>query len=229
MAFRRPFVRLAVVIAAITSYPREAAAQLHWDASLGVGIDKRFLADRPAGGADASFGPSMKLAAHVALLPLVRVGGYVGYELSPLEGDAAPRSLASGGVRAKVMSPWPRGAMRAYLFAGFGYVSTYARSYRTTLLASSTPGAALSPRDALVHGSTGGFFEVPFGLGASYRLRRPWELFAELGMRVGFGATGGTYEEGSRVSFAGLPDSTTLPRGDDRVAVGLCLGVLVDL
>jgi len=233
MATARPRTsRLAaatVVAVAAALAPRAASAQLHWDASLGAGVNKRFLTGGPAAAGDAGFGPAAQLTAHVALLPLVRVGGYLGYDVSPLDGDAAARGLAWGGLRAKIMSPWPRGALRAWLFFGFGYASTYARSYRTTLLVSPSPGAPVSPQAALVHGSSGGLFEVPFGLGASYKLRKPWEIFAELGMRAGFGTTGSAYEEGPRVSIPGLPEGTVPARGDDRFSLGLSLGVLVDL
>jgi len=194
----------AFALAAFASmawFPSVAHAQVHWDTSAQAGIMKRVLVDRPSGGEDAGFGPVAQLTAHVALLPLLRVGAYFGHDISPIEGPASARDLTWGGIRAKIMSPWPRGAMRAWLFVGFGYEGVYARS---TTVAGST-----------VHGAGGGFFEVPFGIGASYKLRKPWELCAELGMRTGFAHTGSMYEQ---------PGS-----GTDRYAFGLTIGVLLDL
>jgi hypothetical protein len=81
-----------------------------------------------------------------------------------------------------------------------------------------------------VQGAGGSFFEVPFGIGASYKLRKPWELCAELGGRAGFGHRGSLYTEpGPQVSSPGRADSNALPAGEDRFAVGLTVGVLVDL
>jgi len=228
---RRRRARLHVAVAATgatlacTLTAADARAQLHWDAAAQVGVQKRFLSSQPPGGEDAGFGPSAQLAAHVALLPLVRIGGYVGHDISPVGGDAAARNLTWGGLRAKVMSPWPRGSLRAWLFVGFGVAGTYAQSYRTSV---TLPGSPAAP--TLVHGAGGHFFEVPFGLGASYKLRKPWELFAELGMRVGFAESGSAYEApGPRVSRAGSPDGNVAPAGLDRFGVGLSLGVLVDM
>lgn len=206
-----------------------AKAQLHWDASLQAGAQKRFLVERPRGVDDAGVGPVAQLAAHVALLPLVRVGGYFGHDISPLGGDAAARAITFGGLRAKVMSPWPRGAVRAWVFVGFGYAGVYARSYETTFLVPQPSGPA-APVAARVASAGGSFFDLPFGVGASYKLRKPWELVAELGMRVGFGHTGSVYEDpGPQVKTPGRPDDNVLPTGTDRFALGLTVGVLLDL
>jgi hypothetical protein len=189
---------------ALVLVPATAHAQIHWDASAQLGVMKRVLGDRPSGGKDAGFGPVGQLTGHVALLPLVRFGAYVGHDISPVGGDVSARDLTWGGVRAKIMSPWPRGNLRAWLFFGFGYAGTYQRS---------------SVRSAvLVDGAGGSFFEVPFGLGASYKLRKPWELCAELGGRAGFGYAGSVYDSGSP-AFA----------GKDGFGIGLTIGILADL
>ncbi len=194
----------------------DAHAQLHWDASAQVGVMKRVLANRPNGGGNAGFGPVGQLAGHVALLPLLRFGGYLGHDISPMSGEASARDLTWGGVRAKVMSPWPRGSWRAWLFVGLGYAGTYARS---TVRA-----------DGVVQGAGGGFFEVPFGLGASYKFWKPFELSTELGMHAGFAHSGSVYEDpGPQVQSAGRPDSNALPAGQDRFAIGLTVGILIDL
>jgi hypothetical protein len=206
----------AAVVAAMLLGPATASAQLHWDASAQAGVMKRVMVDRPSGGEDAGFGPVGQLTGHVALLPLVRLGGYFGHDISPIIGVGSARDLTWGGVRAKIMSPWPRGDLRAWLFLGFGYAGVYARS--TTV------------SGAVVHGAGGGFFELPFGIGASYKVRKPWELCAELGMKVGLGHHGSAYEDpGPRLTSPGAPDTNVPPAGKDRFGLGLTIGVLIDL
>lgn len=213
---------------AMTAAPT-AKAQVHWDAAARVGVEKRFLTGRPAGGDDAGLGPTAELAAHLALLPLLRTGVYVGHAIAPLGGDAAARNVTFGGLRAKVMSPWPRGAFRGWLFAGFGFAGVYAPSYGTQVVLT-TPGGSPASREALVTGAGGHYFEVPFGIGASYKLRKPFELCAELGAKVGFGHSGSIYEDPGRAFFAaGFPENRLLPAGVDRFVLGLTVGVLVDL
>lgn len=207
-----------------------AHAQVHWDASAQVGVARRVLSNRPVGGEDAGFGPIGQLTGHVALLPLLRFGAYVGHDISPMGGASSARDLTSGGLRAKVMSPWPRGALRAWLFFGFGYTGVYARSTTGPRVFPGPPGSPSVTNEATVQGAGGGFFEVPFGIGASYKLRKPWELSAELGMRAGFGHSGSVYEDpGPEVRSAGRADTNALPAGKDRFGIGLTVGVLLDL
>lgn len=221
---------LMALLAVLALLPATAHAQVHWDASAQVGVMKRVLTDRPAGGEDAGFGPVGQLTAHVALLPLVRLGGYFGHDISPMGGASSARDLTFGGLRAKIMSPWPRGALRAWLFVGFGHAGTYARSTTAPRIFPGPTGAASVSSDATVQGAGGSFFEVPFGLGASYKLRKPWELCAELGMRTGFGHTGSVYEApGPEVRSAGRAESNALPAGKDRFGIALTVGVLLDL
>jgi len=205
MARRRArWSALLLAVSGVLAAP-SAAAQLHWDAAAQAGIMKRVLVNRPSGGPDAGFGPVVQLTGHVALFPLVRVGAYLGHDISPMGGDLSARDLTWGGVRAKLMSPWPRGAVRAWLFAGFGVEGVYARS-------TARPGA-------LIEGAGGHFFEVPFGLGTSYTFRKPYALCAELGMRAGFAHSGSAYQ-------AAAPQ---VAPGADRFAIGLTVGFMLDL
>jgi hypothetical protein len=228
-----PLFRLARSASAglvLALLPAPAQAQLHWDASAQAGVMKRALGDRPPGGADAGFGPAIQLAGHVALLPLVRVGVYAGHDISPMGGETSARDLTYAGLRAKIMSPWPRGSLRAWLFLGFGYAGVYARSTSAPRLFPGAPGTPSVTSAAVVDGAGGGFFEVPVGIGASYKLRKPWELCAELGVRPGFGHSGSVYEApGPRLRSAGRPDGNALPAGRDGFAIGLTVGLLVDL
>lgn len=209
---------------------RESFAQLHWDASAQVGVMKRFLASRPSGEGDAGFGPTGQLTAHLALLPLVHAGGYIGHDISPISvGDGTARNITFGGVRAKGMLPFVRGAMRAWVFAGFGYAGVYQQSYGSTF-AKPNPLGGAELRAGRVEGAGGSFFDVPFGLGVSYKLYKPWELCAELGARVGFGHTGSVYgPPGPQLTVANDVGQNALAAGLDRFALGLTVGVLADL
>ena len=190
-----------------------------------MGLTKRFLTSRPDGGGDAGFGPSLGLQAHLALLPMVRVGGYVTADLSPAEGSSARRILAVG-ARAKLLAPWPQSPFRAWLFAGVGYVGVYSPRFQRQLFI--PPDPELPPRatDVSVEGAGGGFDEVPVGVGASYKLTKAyhWELFAELGARFGFGFTGGNYTGRSASTPFGV-EANLAPVGNDSISLGLSVGI----
>jgi len=125
------------------------------------------------------------------------------------------------------MSPWPHGDARVWLFVGFGYAGVYQRSTSTTEGFPGPVGVVTTQR--VVHGAGGGFFEVPFGLGASYKLRKPWQINTEIGARPGFGHSGSVYEApGPRVTGPG-PDGNVPPAGIDRFAIGMTFGILLDL
>ncbi|MBX3219809.1 MAG: hypothetical protein KF795_04770 [Labilithrix sp.] len=220
----------ALAVAALLALgPREASAQLHWDASAQVGVMKRVLTRRQPGAEDAGFGPTGQLTGHVALLPLIHAGGYFGHDISPMPGDAAARNITFGGARVKGILPWLRGSTRTWVFAGFGYAGVYAPSYATTFAIVDGDGTS-ARRPVRVAGAGGGFFEVPFGIGASYRLFKPWELSAELGARAGFGHSGTVYEApGPGVTVPDGPSQRAAPAGLDRFAVGLTVGVMIDL
>src|SRR3954465_5249941 len=116
---------LAISLVALTASP--AQAQVHWDVGAEAGVMKRVLTSRPDGGSDAKFGPMVGLPAHVALMPLLRVGAYVNGELSPTDEPTA-RRIYSGGLRLKMTPPvllGPNDALRVWIFAGFGYAGVY--------------------------------------------------------------------------------------------------------
>jgi hypothetical protein len=211
-----------------------ASAQLHGDVSAQLGVMKRFLSERPAGANDdATFGPIGQLTGHVALIPLVHVGAYLGHDISPLSGDAAARDITFAGARAKGFIPVTPASLRTWVFAGFGYAGVYARSYQTTFAVPNGLGGT-TPTPVRVEGAGGGFFEVPFGLGASYKFFSPWELCAELGFRAGFGHQGSVYTgNGPQVTIpaSGNPNATqnASPSGLDSFAVGLTIGIQLDL
>lgn len=225
--------RAGASLAALTSLllcPGEAAAQLHWDASAQLGVMRRVLAGRPGGGQDPGFGPTGQLTGHVALLPLVHAGAYVGHDISPLSiGEGTERNITFAGLRVKGMLPFVRGSGRAWIFTGFGYAGAYQRSFaRAVTVPDPVVGAQVRP--GRVEGAGGSFFDVPFGIGASYKWYRPWELCAELGARLGFGHAGSVYgPPGPQLTVPGDSSQNVPSAGLDRFALGLTLGIMADL
>lgn len=207
--------------------PSAAWAQLHWDAGVHGGAQERVLVG--AGGAPpgaALPGPTFGAQGHVALLPFVRIGLYGSFDASSVSGTSAPaRMFYAAGGQAKLLSPWPRGALRVFLTAGFGYVAAYAPSYRTTVRPVGQPPSAVA-----VDGSGGGFAEIPVGVGVSYRLRGPLALYAELLTRFGAGFWGTLYGEGGgRNGWSDAVGPVAIaPDGYDIVSFGLVVGLALD-
>ncbi len=187
---------------------------------------KRFLGGRPSGGGDAGFGPAAEVHGHVAILPLVRAGAYVGHDISPQPGDTKALQITSFGLRAKVTSPMPLDPWRVWAFVGVGYAGAYGHSFHTTIAPDPS-----SRVPAFATGAGGSFFEVPFGVGASYKLRRPWHLTAELGGRATFGYAGSLFDVANgRAGFAdGQPPLVLSNPGAPVFALGLTVGVLLDM
>lgn len=212
---------------ALLLFSRAASAQLHFDASAQIGGDKRFATNRPVGSDDAGFGGVGQLNAHIALLPLLRAGVYVGHEISSF--SPATRDITWFGARAKLMSPFLR-TIKPYFFLGFGYAIVYEHSYeRDVIVASGALGQTTTQRGT-VQGAGGGFFDLPFGVGASYKLVKPIELVGELGAHVGFGHSGSVYDDpGPQLRIPGVPDNNSLPLGSDTFMLSLTVGVLLDL
>jgi len=156
--------RVALVLAS-TFAARSADAQVRYDAAALAGYSQRFVAG------NAAEGGALTLDAHVALIPLVRIGAWASAEASDVATSGELRGIFSGGARVKILAPWPRGVWHAWIATGFGY-------------------DALATRDA----GGGGFFEVPAIVGASYRVRRPFVFVMELGAHVGFGFWGSYYD-----------------------------------
>jgi hypothetical protein len=147
---------------------RRAYAQVHYDVGVLGSFQQRFLVDAPK--EVLAEGGGLTLDGHVAVFPLLRVGGWVTGEASKVLDGTDARGIFSGGLRVKVVSPWPRGPWRMWLGTGFGY-------------------------DGLVtKGAGGGFFEVPAIFGGSYRIRKPFVFLMELQTRVGFGFWGSYYD-----------------------------------
>jgi hypothetical protein len=186
-------------------------------------VTKRFLSNRPIGLADAGFGPSLGLMAHVALFPLVRVGAYASAELSPAS-DAPVRRFFTFGVRAKILSPWPQSPLRAWFFAGIGYVGVYAPHFQRRLFVQPAPEIPGEATDVRIEGASGGFAEIPVGVGASYKITKRWEFFAEIFTRFGVGFGGKNYA--GRIASPPVDFKATLPPfGNDALSLGLSVGI----
>ena len=224
-----PLALAFAVLAATLAVATPARAQIHWDAGLEGGVMKRFLGARTIHG-NPGFGPFLEAEAHVALLPLVRVGAYVGHDISPMPDPIAARDITWGGLHLKIMSPWPRGDVRLWLYTGLGYAGVSARSYASTINAPTGIGGENRPVSGTVQSAGGGYFEVPIGIGASYKLRDPVLLFATLGAQLGFGFSGSVYEDpGPQFTSPGRPDDNVGPAGHDQYAISLSVGALLDL
>ena len=186
-----------------------AAAQVHWDTGAQAGVTKRFVAGGDAGAPAPGFGPSIELQGHVALVPMVRVGAYLGTDLSP----AAPEGLRTfwdGGLHVRLsppLLPWP---WRTWLFTGFGY--SFAEDLGDHL--------------------PGGLLEVPVGLGIGRKVSRHSLLFVELGGRIGFGFYGRMYDR-SAVESSGMAAESGETRsgayvGKDTFALSLSVGLSLE-
>ncbi|CAN5517247.1 hypothetical protein BH09MYX1_BH09MYX1_00680 [soil metagenome] len=218
-------MRLSAVLfsAAIAAFASPALADVHWDLSLGAGVNKRFLTSKA--GDDAGFGPAASLEGHVALFPLLRVGAYVSGELSP-QGGIPMREMLAAGARVKITPPWPRGNARIFATLGVGYAAVYAPAYTLTLQTAS------GPFTTTVDGAGGGFLEIPITFGVSYKIRKPIVLFAELWSRFGMGFSGSYYgggPGGRTITGGPVPGQVTQPSGNDLFALGLTVGFGFDL
>lgn len=191
---RPPRAAIGALVGALL-LPQSASAQVHWDVSAQAGVTKRFLSDRAPQVPQVGLGPTLQLASHVALLPLVHVGGYLTGDIAPWQ-PSGTRYHGSGGLHLKGFLPIFPPSVRGWIATGFGFAGLHQDGAGT------------------IADAGGHSFEVPLAIGASYKLRKPWSLFAELGGRLAFGHGGAAYGAGDPV---------------DRGAVGLSVGALLDL
>lgn len=187
--------RALQVSIALLAWASGAHAQVHWDLGVQSGATER-IATGPAPGRTP--GPSGEIHAHIALYPLLRVGPYAVYDLSPVEGLRV-RGVYAGGLRAKVTPPWLSAPWRAWGFVGFGVAYAY------------TPGSSS------LQAAHTTMPEIPLGVGIGHKIRGGWELCAELGARWNLAGLGG--------SAAPPPRPVQVFVGDDLLAVSLSVGV----
>jgi hypothetical protein len=193
---------------------------------LEAGASAHFLSVRPSPPIQAEnpdVGPTLAISGHVAVLPLLRAGAYVSHDFSPLSG-ADLRELTSAGLSLRLFSPWPQGDIRVWLAAGVGYAAAYAPSYTAPMALGNQASVTTT-----VSGTSGGFVELPVGLGSSLRLGRGFELVGEAGARIGVGFTGSMYNQGPTVSAGGLTPRPLPPAGDDVLTIFVVLGAALQL
>ena len=192
----RRFLALVVVIFALFS-ATSANAQIHWDASFEAGAMKRFRASGSTPSEhQPEFGPTAQFAAHLALAPLVQIGGYLENDISGVRKEGW-RDFTAGGLHIKGFVPIFPKNWRGWVFVGVGYGDRYQHAFDG------------------IPSQNSGFFEIPFGVGVSYRFRKPFSVFTELGGRAQFANT---------TNAAYDPD-----KAEDRAAIGLAVGIMVEL
>ena len=194
--FRFPVLRRSVsaglAVALVLAVPKLAHAQLHSDFSLQAGLEKRFLTSRAPTVPDAGPGLRLDLRGHFAFFPFIRLGAYGAYAFTPQAGEG--RNTGSLGFHARIVSPVPR-TERFSLWLGVG--AGYARTFVT---------GPTSP--------TGGYVEVPLGIGAGYKIRKPFTIFAEVQSVFGVGHHGAVYDAGA---------------GNDGTLLSFAAGLMLDL
>jgi hypothetical protein len=166
---------------------------------------QRFVTGAAAGAPAPEPGPVGEVRAHVALLPMLRLGPYLAHNIGLLSGAPASE-ITEAGLRAKVSPPLLALPWRSWTFVGVGY----ARAYE--------PSHSLRASGDFVPGEVGGFLTSRVGLGVGYRLDRTWELFAELGGRIGLLFAGSAYDRDG--CGCGAPY-----QGKDSFALSLSLGL----
>jgi hypothetical protein len=219
----RPSSCLFGALLAFCLSPRAAAAQVNSDVGLSAGVMKRITTGSEAN--DPGFGPAAQLQAHVAVLPMLRVGLYAAWDMSPMP-SYGTRNFYEGGIHARLTPPLLSAPWKTYLYAGFG--AGYARQdgySQTGTQYSSTDGAIL---------------EIPAGLGLAYQLGAPsggrgrhWELFIEAGGRFGVGFIGRIYDPNDTATSPvcqAAPNAGCLApvgnfTGQDSFALSLSAGV----
>ncbi|HTB73140.1 MAG TPA: hypothetical protein VK762_07840 [Polyangiaceae bacterium] len=179
-----------------------AAAQVRWDAGADVGVMQRFVTGAAPGAPSPLPGPVGEVRAHVALVPMLRLGPYLSHEIA-FQSAGPAREITAAGLRAKVTPPLLALPWRSWAFVGVGYARAYEPSHAL--------GGELAP------GEAGGFLEMRLGVGVGYRTGRNWEVFAELGGRFGLVYAGSLYDPG-----CGCGETY---EGKDSFALALSLGL----
>jgi hypothetical protein len=152
---RHTAITLAAAILTLSSLAR---AQTHWDVAAQAGVAERITAPHAP---TRLPGPIVEIHGHVALYPMVRVGAYGTFELSPTSG-LPDRFVYAGGGRVKLTPPWLPAPWHPWAFLGVGY------AYENI------PHLGLSTSTV----------EVPLGAGLGRKVSGPWELYAEIAARL---------------------------------------------
>jgi hypothetical protein len=198
-------------------------AQLRWDVGAEAGVQSRGTFESGAGAPGRGVGPVFELQGHVALIPMVRIGAYVSYDITP-DPPIGTRSFTGGGLHLRVSPPLLPAPWRTWVFAGLGAAYAYAASYHQVVT------LGTQSVDAVFSGASGGMLEVPLGLGLGYRLRglaAPWMVFTELGGRLGVWYWGPLYGEAPYAVATGAGRYGPSP-GKDSFALSLSVGLSLE-
>ena len=142
---------------------------------------QHFMTGAAPGAATPLPGPVGEIRAHVALVPMLRLGPYLAHEIAPLSGAPA-REITSAGLRAKLTPPLLALPWRTWALLGVGYARAYEPSHRPVRLGRFRAGRGRRALDLRV------------GAGVGYRLEKTLELFMELAGQFGVFFTGSMYE-----------------------------------
>lgn len=209
----------AVLCGSVLLAPATARAQVNADVGLSGGVMKRFTTGADQGVSDPGFGPVIQAQAHVAVLPMLRVGLYAAYDRSPMPHVGA-RNFLTGGLHVKLTPPLLPAPWKLYAFGGLGAGYAEADSY---------VGATFTtPPTATFRQIDGGLVEIPVGVGVARKLTGPFEVFAELGGLFGVGFFGNIYDSENGTAIAtipGRPDAHAPFTGIDSFALSLSVGV----
>jgi hypothetical protein len=207
----------SATVAFVCATASTAGAQIRWDVGAEVGAMKRFTTAKAEGAPNLEVGPAFQLDGHVALVPMVRVGGYLAQDVAPADGVGA-RTFWGGGLHVKVTPPLLSAPWRFWVSAGFGYAYSHAASYHGQV---ATRGGG-SDLDVVFGSTHGGLLEVPLGLDLGYRASGRFLFFAELGGRPVLASYGPMYAGGQRATGV----TTAAPfMGKDSFAASLSVGL----
>jgi hypothetical protein len=227
------FLAAAAAAVALAATERPAHADTNFDLAFQTGVAKRFFSNPDgAAGLSGSVGPVLMVQADVALVPLVRVGAYVSQEMQ-FDGEPSAPFITSAGARVKLTPPLAMDKLRFWVFAGFGFAGLAAPSYHQQLpypgQGPQTGQAVLA--DSTIPAQTGSFFEVPFGLGLSYKLRAPWTLLGELSGHAAFDSGGPYFDPTGRAAYetGGNHTPAGITIGSESFALFVTAGVGLDL
>lgn len=184
------------------------SAQVNTDVGANTGLGIRLRTGTPKPVAAIA---GIDLRGHVAWVPLVRVGAFVGLEETLPNGSEGRRYYAFG-LDAKVASPWMGAPWHAWAFVGLD--AAYVVATRHALTATSDTGGSGIPSPQ----TDGVLVELPIGVGAGIRVHSTWSIEAVLSARPAIASLGPE----SRPS----PLPGTQPfAGHEVLAVWLALGV----
>jgi hypothetical protein len=214
---------LSLLGAAVVARP--ARADTNFDLSVQTGVGYRVLTN----GLSGSWDPMLLVEADVALVPMLRLGLYLDEEIA-IDGEPRAPFMTGFGGRFKFT---PAGLntekFRFWVFAGFGVTGVVAPGYTQSQFFANPNGPGGVSVQATDQAVNGYFLEVPFGFGASYKLRGDWSFLAELSGRAALDSSGEYFDPSGRPASSSSPVAAGDIIGTESIGVFLTAGVGVDL